>query len=81
MRPRSEQPIPALILRDLETGPATVHDLAETTGITVRNLREYLRAMNGIHIGAWEQRTGPALPVWFIGDGVNKRRPQRRYKR
>jgi hypothetical protein len=81
VNPRSQQPIPALILRDLATGPATIHDLAETTGISIRNLRHYLREMQGIHIGGWEQRTGPALPVWYLGNGKNKARPERKYKR
>ena len=69
MRPRHEQPIPTLILRDLADGPATVHDLSEAVGIHIRNLRQYLRLLyaNGcIRITGWEQRTGPALPVWAI---------------
>ena len=81
MRPRSEQPIPELIRRDLKSGPATVHDLADAVGISVRNLRHYLKDMNGIYIGGWEQRTGPALPVWYLGNGKNKARPERKYKR
>ena len=81
MRPRSEQPIPELIKRDLKLGPATIHDLAETTGISTRNLRHYLKEMSGIHIGGWEQRTGPALPVWHLGNGKDKARPERKYKR
>jgi AraC-like DNA-binding protein len=81
LRPRSEQPVPVLILRELETGPATIHDLAEVIGISKRNLREYLKQMIGIHICGWEQRTGPALPVWCSGEGINKRKPNRRYKR
>ena len=81
MRPRSEQPVPELIKRDLKLGPATVHDLADAIGISVRNLRVYLKEMQGIHIGGWEQRTGPALPVWYLGNGKNKARPDRKYKR
>lgn len=81
MRRRCEQPIPTLILRELETGPATLHDLAEVVGITIRNLREYLKEMQGIYICGWEQRTGPPLPVWCAGEGPNKRKPNRRYKR
>jgi hypothetical protein len=47
----------------------------------VRNLRVYLKDMEGIYIGGWEQRTGPALPVWYLGNGKNKARPERKYKR
>ena len=45
--------MPELIRRDLALGPATVHDLADAIGISVRNLRHYLRDMPGIHIGGW----------------------------
>ena len=70
-----------LIRRDLALGPATVHDLADAIGISVRNLRVYLKDMEGVYIGGWEQRTGPALPVWHLGNGKNKARPERKYKR
>lgn len=73
--------MPELIRRDLALGPATVHDLADAIGISVRNLRVYLKDMEGIYIGGWEQRTGPALPVWHLGNGKNKARPERKYKR
>ncbi len=73
--------MPELIRRDLALGPATVHDLADAIGISVRNLRVYLKDMEGIYIGGWEQRTGPALPVWYLGNGKNKARPERKYKR
>ena len=73
--------MPELIRRDLALGPATVHDLADAIGISVRNLRVYLKEMQGIHIGGWEPRTGPALPVWYLGNGKNKARPERKYKR
>jgi len=81
VRPRSEQPIPELIKRDLALGPATVHDLADAIGISVRNLRVYLKDMEGIYIGGWEQRTGPALPVYYLGYKRNKPRPERKYRR
>lgn len=84
MRPRSEQPVVALILRDLKDGPATVDDLEQVIGIHRRNLRAYLKLMNEqllVHIGGWEQRTGPALPVWHFGTGKNKKRPARLYTR
>jgi hypothetical protein len=83
MRPRAEQPIPLLILRELAFGPSTNHELAETTGINLRNIRPYLKMMQGeyIHIGGWEQRTGPALPVWHLGAGPDKPRPRRKYRR
>ena len=73
--------MPEIIRRDLALGPATIHDLAETTGISTRNLRHYLKEMSGIHIGGWEQRTGPALPVYYLGYKRNKPRPERKYRR
>lgn len=69
MRPRSEQPIPTLIIRDLADGPATKHDLAETIGVHPRNLLHYIRLLHAdgkIRIADWEQRTGPALPVYAL---------------
>lgn len=84
MRPRVEQPVRVLILRDLADGPATVNDLEETIGVKRKNLRRYLKQLHEdeqIHIGDWEQKTGPALAVWFYGSGPNKRRPPCKYKR
>ena len=81
MRPRSEQPIPELIRRDLALNPATEHDLADAIGISVRNLKIYLKDMEGIYIGGWEQRTGPALPVYHLSYKRNKPRPERKYRR
>lgn len=83
MRPRSEQPVVKLILRDLEFGPAVNHDLAQTTGVHLRNIRHYLKllhAANQIRIGGWEQRTGPALPVWHLGPGRDVPRPPTKYR-
>lgn len=81
MRPRAEQPIVKLILLDLAIGPATIHDLADAVGISIRNLRHYLKDMEGVYIGGWEQRTGPALPVYYLGYKRNKPRPERKYRR
>ena len=83
MRPRAEQPVPTLILRDLALGPATSHELVEITGVALRNVQAYLKLMHGqsIHIGGWEQRTGPALPVWHLGVAEDKPRPRRKYRR
>lgn len=70
MRPRKEQPIVTLIMRELETGPSTAHELSHVIGIHVRNMREYLKILHTekkIRIAAYETlRTGPALPVWAI---------------
>jgi hypothetical protein len=83
MRPRAEQPIPKLILRDLELGPATVVDLEETVGINRKNLRPYLKMLHeseAIRVVGWEQKTGPALPVYGI-EGQVKKRPKVKYER
>lgn len=72
-----------LILRDLALGPAVNHDLADTTGIDIRNVRYYLKLLHAerkIRIGGWEQRTGPALPVWHLGSGRDAPRPPRQSK-
>ena len=83
MRPRAEQPVPTLILQELSFGPSTQQELAEITGISLRNIREYTKLLHGeyIHIGGWEQRTGPALPVWHLGVAEDKPRPRRKYRR
>lgn len=78
MRPRAEQPVTTLILRDLEFGPATVNELESLLRIKRRNLRPYLALLHeqrAIHISGWEQRTGPALPVWSAGGKKDKPRP------
>jgi DNA-binding transcriptional ArsR family regulator len=83
MRPRPEQPTTKLILRDLELGPATVNELEETIGVGRRNLRYYMRMLYGlgaVKVVGWEQRTGPALPVYGV-EGSEKQRPKRKYKR
>ena len=79
MRPRTEQPIPTLILRDLDDGPATVVDLEATIGINRRNLRPYLAMLKGeglIRVAGWEQRTGPPLPIYDKGARPNVRKPK-----
>ena len=84
MRPRAEQPVVALILRDLEFGPATVNELEGLLRIKRRNLRPYLVLLHEqrrVHISGWEQRTGPALPIWAAGRAPDKPRPPRKYTR
>ena len=74
----------ALILRDLAFGPATIRELEAVTGIHRRNLRHYLALLHEqkrVRICGWEQRTGPALPIWAIGDAKDKPRPARKYVR
>ena len=84
MRPRTEQPVVKLILRDLEFGPATVNELEETIGVNRRNLRYYMVMLHDlgiVKVVGWEQRTGPALPVYGVGGSIEKQRPKRKYKR
>ena len=84
MLPREKQPVAKLILRDLALGPATVKELMAEVGLCECNTRYYLRVLHKkklIHIGGWERRTGPALPVWYLGAGKDKRRPTPKYKR
>jgi hypothetical protein len=55
-----------LILRDLETGYATVADLVPVIGIGLRNVNENLRklhAMGLVRITSWENRR---KPVWGL---------------
>ena len=84
MRKRIEQPVVKLILKELEFGPSTLHDLVDVIKINVKNLRVYVKLMlefQMIHIVAWEQRQGPALAVISLGPGKNKPRPPVKYKR
>lgn len=85
MRPRSEQPIPELIRRDLITGPATPHDLASAIGIHVRNMRVYVQMMHAnkeIHISDYERgRQGPPRKVYALGNRPDKKQPKGRMKR
>lgn len=79
MNPRHEQPTVTLILRDLQDGPSTVPELEDYLGIHRKNIRPYMKIlhMNGwVHIDGWEQRTGPALPVYAYGPGKDKQRPK-----
>ena len=83
MRPRSEQTVKTLILRDLTYGPATVHELSAVTGIHIRNVRHYLSLLKDerkIHIAGWEQRTGPALPIYALHARNDVPRPQRKQR-
>ena len=78
MRPRAEQPVVALILRDLEFGPSTVVELETVLKIRRQNLRRYLSMLHAkrkIYICAWERRTGPALPVYGLGRKKDVPRP------
>lgn len=84
MLPREKQPVAKLILRDLALGPATVKELMAEVGLCECNTRYYLRALHKkklIHICGWEQRTGPALPVWGHGPKRDKPRPPTKRKR
>lgn len=84
MRPRPEQPINTLILRDLADGPATVVDLEQTISIHRRNLRYYMKILKDdklVHISGWEQRTGPALPVFALGNKRDAPRPKQKHRR
>lgn len=84
MRKRIEQPVVKLVLKELEFGPFTLHDLVDVVKISTRNLRVYLKLMlelRMIHISAWEQRQGPALPVFDLGQGRNFPRPRVMYQR
>lgn len=59
-------------------------DLEEALHITRRNLRPYLKLMKDagmIHVAGWQQKTGPALPLWKLGAGKDKPRPATIYKR
>lgn len=89
MRPRKEQPIITLILRELETGPSTAYELAHIVGIHVRNVREYLKLLHAerkIRIAAFESlRTGPDVPIWalnqtFAADARGPRKRKRRHE-
>lgn len=82
--PREKQPVVKLILRDLEDGPATVKELKAVLGMHECNVRYYLDLLHAkklIYIGGWEQRTGPALPIWYLGSRKDKPRPPRKYAR
>lgn len=78
MNPRTQKAEYVLILRELETGPATADDLAAAIGIHKRNVREYLKLMKGqIHIKSFERsRRGPPVPVYALGRKPNCRRPK-----
>lgn len=72
MRPRLEQPVVKLVLNDLQHGPATAQDLAESVGITTRNMREYMKLMLAqrmVVITGLERRIGqpgPSVPIYRL---------------
>lgn len=82
MRPRAEQPVRTLILRDLESGPATPYDLAAAIGIHVRNMRPYVKLMHEageIHVCDYERgHQGPPRRVYAIGQRKDKPQPRGR---
>ena len=72
MRPRNEQPVVTLILKELEEGPATAYDLCEVVGIHIRNMRPYMKLLlerGRVKISRPEPRTktpGPRPPIYIL---------------
>lgn len=62
-----------------QVGRATPAELTELTGNRSKNVLSTLRTLHGqskIHIGDWEiTNKGRVNPVWFWGDGDDKREP------
>lgn len=58
-----------LLLRELESGPATSSELAYVIKIARRNVNEYLRLLRRdkrVRVCAWERR---GRPVYCLGSG------------
>ena len=73
MRPRVEQPILILLLRELDAGRTLdLHRAAELTGLSVRNIRPYLKLLHDAkktHILRWAfSGRGPRYPVYAAGE-------------
>lgn len=69
MRRRAEQPIVPLLLRELETGPATDRDLSSVLGIHHKNVRLYCNLLHEegrIRISDWERKQGSPIAVWAL---------------
>lgn len=69
MNPRLYKPEMALLLRELEYGPATTDDIVAVLRIAKRNVNHYLKTAREhglIHVGTRERY---ARPVWVIGPG------------
>lgn len=73
MRRRSEQPALILIVRFLkEKRGLTSYQLAELLGITVRNVRPYMKILHAqkkVFIEGWKKkRNGPLIPIWRLDE-------------
>jgi hypothetical protein len=72
----------AKLIKHLLAVPATVHELAEETGLHHLTVALHMRALHAerlVHIGGWEQDSmgRDASPVWTWGAGRDKPRARK----
>lgn len=72
-------PSEKLLLRELETGPATIHDLAPVLGLKRNQLLRLTKKLHSaglIRITTWERARGAPRRVWALGCGRDAPRPE-----
>ena len=72
-----KSPALAVMLRDLESGPAALEDLAAAANVAEQQARRLMKRAVGkvVRICAWEKRQGPYSPVYALGTGRSVPRP------
>lgn len=76
---RAHLPAAKLILRDLESGPATLYELQSVVRLSISSTKEYLRELNQkkmIYICSYERLRNGMRPVYALGDKQNAKKPQ-----
>lgn len=72
-----DHPTIRLLLRELEYGPSTVHDLKAALGQCYSSVRcavRYCRSTDLIHVVGWERVQG-GRAVYGVGPGADAKRP------
>lgn len=80
-KPRLSNITFVLLLKELQTAPASAHHLSEVTGLSVQSIYRFLRYAREkkvMHISGWEpDKAGkPIIPVYSLGHGWTARRPE-----
>ncbi len=70
------------LLAHLTEGAVSAQDLADLTGLHVKTTRVFVKEMHKrglVHIAQWDNRYNRRikLPMYKLGDGIDKPKPQR----
>lgn len=68
------------MVKAMQEGPHTLHDMVEVTGLAIMTVRHYVLSMHAeqvVHIDHWEQdsRDRYTTPAYVMGPGKDAKRP------